>query len=273
MNIQRKIDQFHINHRKKRFEKTKGRHRGIAVHNAMHNILIPLIRVLRIVRRQKLVVIGDRRTGKKESVIYACTHIGGYDVETLFEAIEDPCYLFMGDPREVYYNFDGLMLCMNGVIFMDMFDKSDRFIAKQTAISLLKQGGSLMIFPEGVWNITENKPVVYIYYGTVQMAIASGADIVPVAIERYENDFYVNIGRNIECGGKVDEDKAGLTQCLRDAMATLKWEIWEHYGEFKRCDISADYGEMFLDGIMNARKTSYTLKDVYDTMFVPKDER
>lgn len=81
-------------------------------------------------------------------------------MECLFEAIKSPCYLFLGDPRKLHMNMDGLMLYFNGVICLDLYNKEECYIAKQTAISLLKQGGSLMKYLEGAWNITENLPVI-----------------------------------------------------------------------------------------------------------------
>lgn len=272
MNIQHQIDQFHIKRRKIRYEKTNGKLYGIKIHNLMHKILLPFIKLTRFLRRQKLVIVNDRRIRKIVPTIYACTHIGGYDVESLFEAIVNPCYLFLGDPREVYYNLDGLLLFLNGVICLDLYDKDDRYIAKQTAISLLKQGGSLMIFPEGAWNITENKPVMYLFSGAAQMAIASGADIIPVAVERYGDSYYVNIGENIECKDETSDDKEKLTEKLRDTLATLKWEIWERKGMCKRCMISTDYSDKFLKEIIGEKNTSYTVEDVWNTMYRPDNK-
>lgn len=82
----------------------------------------------------------------------------------------------MGDAREIYRTADGIMLWLNGVIFFDTEDKQDRYIAKERSISLLKSGGSLLIYPEGAWNITENEIVMPLYAGTAEMAIKSGAE-------------------------------------------------------------------------------------------------
>lgn len=164
------IDQFHIRGRKKKYEKNQGKVKGIWLHNGMHYVLYFVVKLLRHLHRQKLVVVGDRRILplQKEFIIYACTHVGGNDVECLIEAIKNPCFIFAGDPKEMYLNLDGLMMALNGSIFLDSFDKEDRYIAKQTAISLLKQGGSLMIFPEGAWNISKNQPVMGLFLvGTI----------------------------------------------------------------------------------------------------------
>lgn len=269
--FQKKIDQFHIRVRKYRYKRTKGRVKGIAIHNAFHYLLLPCIKLLRVLRKQNLILVSDKHIQyRKKSIIYACTHIGGNDVECLFEAIKSPCFLFLGDPREVYMNLDGLMLYLNGVICLDSYDKEDRYIAKQTAISLLKQGGSLMIYPEGAWNISENQPVMGLFTGTAEIAIMAKAEIVPVAIERYENDYYVSIGGNICCADYMIEKKVYLTELLRNELASLKLEIWESIGVSARTTISDKYKEVFLNEIFDEKDTSYTLKDVTDTMYKDK---
>lgn len=271
--FQRKIDQFHIRRRKTRYMRTKGRVKAIAVHNAFHHLLLPCIKLIRVMRNQNLILVSDKHTKNKEkSIIYACTHIGGYDVECLFEAIKSPCFLFLGAPRELYVNMDGLMLYLNGVICLDSYDKEDRYIAKQTAISLLKQGGSLMIFPEGAWNISENQPVMGLFTGTAEIAIMSRAEIVPVAIECYGDSYYVNIGENICCTEYTMEEKAFLTEHLRHTLASLKWKIWESIGVSERKSILTGYKQMFLHEIFAKKHSSYTLQDVIDTMFKPRNQ-
>ena len=54
------------------------------------------------------------------------------------------------------------------------------------------------------------------------MAIRSGADIVPIAIEQYEKSFYINIGKNISLDETSDlNKKRKLSDDLRrDIMYT-----------------------------------------------------
>ncbi len=51
-------------------------------------------------------VIGDKNSNKK-NVIFACMHIGGNDVQRVFEAIESHAYLFLGDSGEFYRRYSG----------------------------------------------------------------------------------------------------------------------------------------------------------------------
>ena len=269
---QEQLDDYYIKKRRIIFEKTNGVPRGLQLHNLCHYILLPFIKCLRIMNKRNLIIIYDKRIKTKRPIVYACTHVGGVDVETAFEAIKKPCWLFLGDPREIYMNFDGFMLGLNGVICLDSKNKNDRKIAKLTAVELLTNGGNLLIYPEGAWNVSENLPVMGLFCGTAEIAIQTKADIIPVAIEFYENDIYVAIGRNIETKQFKSADKYIVTEQLRNTLATLKWDIWEKHGICSRKEISDEYSEQFVNNIINGNKeTTYTLQDVYNSKFVNRD--
>ena len=86
---------------------------------------------------------------------------------------------------------------LNGYIPFETNNKVDRKIATKRSIEVLNNGGNLLIYPEGAWNITPNLPVMKLYDGTASMALETGADIIPIGIEQYNNDFFVSIGENI----------------------------------------------------------------------------
>ena len=148
------------------------------------------MKVKHILTRQKITVLADKHYSTQKPVIYAATHIGWDDVEMILSTIRHHVYLFWGDPRESYKTLDGLLLDVNGTIICDTDDKEDRFVGKETCVRWTQQGGNLLIFPEGAWNVSENLPVMALFSGTAEIAIRSGAEIIPVAIERYKNDYW-----------------------------------------------------------------------------------
>lgn len=186
----------------------------------LHPILVSGVRINRIISGEKMYVINDRHMDTKKPIIYACTHIGWKDAERAFEAIKAHAYLFWGDPRELYRRMEGFLLYLNGAICCDTGNKDDRHIGKETCIRLLKQGGSLLIYPEGAWNIIENQVVMPLYSGAVEMAIRTGAEIVPIAIEQYEMQYYVNIGKNINIQRTTLSQNQEITNQLRDIRNT-----------------------------------------------------
>ena len=212
----------------------------------LHPILIKLVKLNRkYIDKQNLTILNDARQNnkktisqkvksfikgeKKKPVIYAITHIDKYDFQIVSEAIKDHQYPFAGDPETMYRNFDGLVLGLNGVIYCDTESKTDRKIAKETSIDLLNSGKNLLIYPEGVWNVTSNLLMLPLFPGIIEMAKETGCDIVPVAIERYDKDYIVNIGAEFSVNQKLanglNEDE--IKTDLRDEMATLRWNIME----------------------------------------------
>lgn len=265
------VSQMHMFYRYKKYEKDKLSIHGMPIHNAFHCMLVPVIRLLRKLRKIDLIIIGNKQSiQKNKSVIYACTHIGGFDIESLFEAIKVPCWLLLADPKEIYLNFDGIMLWLNGVICFESNDKQDRAIAKDRARELLESKGSLMIFPEGAWNIYESLPVMPLFWGTADLAIKANVPIVPIAIERYREKYYVNIGEAIEEHLHTDIDRNILTQKLSDCLATLKWEIWESKGIHKRAQLE-DTKDSFLEQMFDEKNTSVTIEEVLRCRYYPKN--
>ena len=242
--------------------------KGIKLRQKIHKLLLSIIKIDRVLAKEKLIILDDKREKTDKPIIYACTHIGGNDIQRTFEAIKEHAYLFLGDPEGLYKDISGLLLYLNGVICMETSIKNDRYIAKERAIELLKNGGDLLIYPEGAWNITENLPVMKLYTGTIKMAMETNAEIIPIAIEQYDDTFFVNIGKNIKVNNNASVREQNLD--LRDALATLKWEIWESRGIQPRESINQSFIDNFKQSIVDKCEYGFTIDDVYATMF--KDE-
>lgn len=228
--------------RKYRFEQGK-KLKCIRLREYLYPVFVRFVALDRILRKQKIIVLGNHKK-YKEQVIYACTHIGGDDCQRNFETIRRGCWWFIGDPGGLYKEASGLLLHLNGCIMLDTGDKKDRHIAYLRALELLKAGGSLMIYPEGARNGTENLPVMGLFQGTAKMAMETDTKIIPIAIEQYDNRFVINFGN--EMHPKDFCDNVELTQNLRDVLASLKWEIWEREGLQSRNGLPENYRELFI---------------------------
>lgn len=277
------LEAYHRAYREYQYEHGEVIH-GIRWRAGIHSLILFGLKIKRLILGDKLHIINDRRTGCNRPTIFACTHIGWKDVEMNFAAIKTPAFLFLGDPRSLYRQIEGVVLYLNGVICVDTDSKRDRQIAKDVGIRLLKAGGNLLIYPEGAWNLTENQAVMPLFSGTAEMAICAEADIVPVAIEQYGRRFYVNIGERIPHDAFSLSQKKELSDYLRDVLCTLKWEIWEQYGNDVRSNIPDNYSHTFLsefhltenpeskrnrDGFITPKK--YTLEDATVARFHSKE--
>ena len=243
---------------------------GATVRKWIHPVLYYLIKLDRRLSREKLIVLGDLRTKSDRPKIFACTHIGGSDVQRAFETIKTHAWLFIGDPGEVYRDLTGLILYGNGAVCLDTGNKKDRRIAFDRACRLLEEGENLLIYPEGVWNITDNLPVLKLFPGIVRMARKTGAEIVPLAIEQYDDLFYVNIGENYL--PDTEHEEIALRD-LRDRMASLKWDIFRAHGIRSRSEIPNDHSPAYRQEIMNRCPYVFTEEEVYAAMYREPHEK
>lgn len=253
-------------HNRKRYLKSllKIPYVGINFRKKIHNFLLTLLIFDRKLETKEVIHVEGDYEKNSTPKIFACTHIGGNDIQRVFEAIKEPAYLFLGDPRELYFDLAGIWLFLNGVVAVDTDDKCDRKIAYNRAKEIIKKGASLLIFPEGVWNITDNLPVLNLYGGAVRLAMETGAEIVPIAIEQYENDIFINIGGNYTISETCDY-KSEL-KSLRDCLATLKWKIFERQPICKRKTIPDNYANNLVKSIFDRCPYSFTIDDVNRTM-------
>jgi len=260
------LEQYYFNKRKQDFEQ------GIPIQylearKQIQPFLLSLVKLDRLLSFESLKVIGDKRTQTDRPVIYACTHIGGNDIQRFFEAIKEHAYLFLGDPKELYRDFSGLLLNTNGVISFETKNEEDKKIASARAEELLSKNGRLIICPEGAWNITHNLPCMKLYFGTIRMAQKTNAIIVPLAIAQYGKKFYVNIGENIDVSLTPNIGIDVLNEYLRDRLATLKWEIWERQKPLRRAKITQQYIDGFKQKLVDKCPYGFTIQDVEMGMY------
>ncbi len=264
------LNNYYMQLRKLDYEEGKSL-KGIELRKRIHLLLLIIIKIDRLLKKEKITVLGDKSSRGNEQYIYASTHIGGNDVERVFESIRKHAYLMIGDPGINYVNETGFILTLNGYIPVQTRDKEDRKIAYNHSVELLNKKGSLLIFPEGAYNVFENLPTMGIYPGAARMSKETGSEIIPLAIEQYDNEFVVNIGENI-----VPKDNMSvreMTEELRDSLSTLKWEIWESRGISERKEFSPEFVKNFRQSIVDRDDRgdySYTLQDIYETMYHDK---
>lgn len=214
----------------------------------LHGLILTIYKIKNRLGHLTYEVIKDERSKTDRPIIFAITHIGKFDIEVTSEAIKDHYYLLSGDYEHIQGIIDAPFISLNGVIYFNENVKKDRQMASKKMIEHLKQGGNLMFFPEGTWNVTPNLPMLPCYWGIVDVAKNGNAIIIPVAVDQYDKHFVINIGKNIDMNqyGNTVEDKSKAIGDLRDILATLKWEIWEHVEPWKREEMTGHEWEEYV---------------------------
>lgn len=238
----------------------------------IHWLITIILIIDKILSKEKIVLINDLHDKKStKPKIFACTHIGGNDIQRTFQIINEPAYLMLGDPGILYRKLIYQGLRLNGVIPLETTDREDRKIAYNRSVELLNKGGNLLIYPEGAWNVSPNVLVMKLFTGTIRIAGETDAEIIPIATEQYGDTFYFNIGKNYTVPNNYLDISQDLTDELREKLATLKWEIMLTQQELKHDEIPTI--KDFQNGIVERCNYGYgfSLQDALDESFHDKN--
>ena len=263
---------YYCEYRKHEFNQGKEL-KGIEFRKKLRPIIKTILKTDQILSKERIIIIGDQHNAHIEGPkIFACTHIGGNDIQRSFQVINEPAYLMLGDPGILYKMPIYQALRMNGVIPLETKDREDRKIAYKRSIELLEKDGNLLIYPEGARNVSPNVIVMKMFVGTARMAKEAGVPIIPIAIEQYGNDFYFNIGKDYTISKDCEKSDKELTDELRDKLTTLKWEIMETQPMLKRSEIPDNYLPQFQDEIVERCNYGYgfSLEDALSESFHDK---
>lgn len=179
----------------------------------------------------------------KQPVIYAVNHFCFADGPIMGRVAKKRSYILAGKQRLGLS--DLLYFHLNGVIFVDRKDKEDMLASKKAIGAYLKKGRSVIMFPEGTWNLSENLLMLPMKWGIVDVASEAGVPIVPVVL-----DYDRESKKCLACFGEAisfdkGSDKAMGIRLLRDEMATMRYEYMERRGICKRSEM--DMAQEFKD--------------------------
>jgi len=257
-----------------------------------------LLRMITLFGGESISYLNEKKinTPKDRPIIFANTHKFKPDIEKTTISINRPSVFMASDFKNSYKTINGWYFGTRPTIFVDPYSKEDRSYTYRMMVRYLKEGHDCMIYPEAVWNLSENKIVLDTFLGTVKAALESNAVIVCSAIERYGKKYVINRngyfdpalilrGHTDKTYEELSNDpdciellKSILTECnreLRNTMATRTFEIWEDhaqkYGVESRADLPADYWDQFVTRLTK-EWPGYKMSDNVEQRFHTKAE-
>ena len=273
---QKKCQEFEKYKRKKQSILSQDSYIPMKIRQAVRPLLRGMLWVSRKMQGYKIEIMNQTEIPQGKPIIFAVSHIGKLDFEIVSEVIKEQYFVLAADFMHMKGTFSGFYLWLNGVIYLDVRDRQDRKNSRDFMVKVLNQGGNIMLFPEGAWNLSPNEIIYDIQLGTVDMAIETGAAIIPISVEIYDEKkkFVINFGSVLEVNGDQDVTKDFMIQKtteLRNIMATLKYEIWEQEGIFRREDIKSDYWSKFVLKRC-AEWWGYDFKEQIINCYIPKEK-
>lgn len=224
----------------------------------------PVRYVLKKVTKGNIIVEDYPKLEKNKPYIFAATHSFVEEISATLASIDRSAYTLCGttdqfenNPR-MYFNW------LTGIIFVDRYDEESRKSSIPKMEKVLQNGSSILIFPEGGLNNTENLLVMKLFSGPYTLSKNTGIDVVPISTfnEHGSRNIYVSASEPLPLY-KYDKKEALIL--LRDALATMQYNQMEkHASRIKREELPKDPRLHFMEERRQVyRKTRWT-RDVWD---------
>ena len=187
--------------------------------------IFPLLKFLILRNTGKEVhVISYPILDKDESYIFAAGHSFPGEVATNLAAIDRSTYTLVGTTDQVDHNPQMYFLWLVGLIYVNKCDSNSRKEAYKKMLKVLNNNSSIMLFPEGVLNNSENLNCGTLYPGIYHLAIESNKKVVPI-VSYYDYDsqaVYIAADNPIDFSNMKKEEAKTM---LRDKIVTLGFNL------------------------------------------------
>ena len=188
----------------------------------------------------KYKIVKKNNIQKKEgySTIYVVNHYSAQDTPIACNLTPDRAYILAGKQNLGF--FDNLFFELYGSIFIDRKDKNDMAISKQAMEAYLKKGKSILMFPEGTWNLSDNLLILNIKWGVIDIARNTNSQIIPIDLDYNRENHICNVRYGKPIFIEKNSNNIDEIRKLRDNMATLRWESLASKKIYKRSDLNID---------------------------------
>lgn len=181
----------------------------------------------------KLIVKGSENLPQSGPLLYISTHKSVFDIVILVAVLNDPV-IFIGKKevkKMIFVNkwFDAL-----GCIYLDREDKRKALQSIITGVNEIKEGQSIVLFPEGTRSKTNE--IAHFKEGGFKLATKTLIPIVPIAMSNtfkifeekkriQKAEVVVNIGKPIPTNHLTRSELSQLPKLTEEIVNQLMQEI------------------------------------------------
>ena len=154
-----------------------------------------------------------------DNAIYICNHRRALDIPLILYTLKDqtPRLLLK---KELKGTLSGKILSRIGAVYVDRSSRISGKKAQNVLIKTVLNGGSILIFPEGTRNKTE-QPLLPFRYGALHIAQVTGAPIVSMALKKVKKGRYkikVAAPMYIDKGDILEPNMTKVQQTVLDML-------------------------------------------------------
>ncbi len=160
------------------------------------------------------------------TALFVSNHVSNLDPAALFAALPRLAVILKKELRAI--PLLGYVMAMGSFIYVDRRDRASRKAAMEQAVRALKDGVSLLVFPEGTRSL--DGQLLPFRPGPFSMAIQAGRPIVPITVHGARElmpkgtlkvrsgEIALVFHRPVETVGLTDADRSSLMERVRGEM-------------------------------------------------------
>ncbi len=156
----------------------------------------PLRAVLKWATNGNVIVESYSELEKGKPYIFCSTHSFVEEIIAIFSAIDRSAYTLIGTTEQLEHNSKIYAQWLMGMIYVDRNNEFSRKDSLKKMERIINSGSSVLIFPEGVWNNSENLLCMKLFASPYYLSKATGIPIVPIAaFDEFNNsNIYIQVG-------------------------------------------------------------------------------
>ena len=208
----------------------------------------PLRCLLKVATKRKVVIEQYPDLPKDIPFIFASTHSYDEDMITNVATIDRSVYMLCGSTHQMEINPLTNVLWISGICYVDRLSKESRNDSISKMKRVLSSGSSILIYPEGGWNNSENLLVMKLFAGVYTVSKNMRIPVVPISNfhDAGSDTIYIRVGDPMNLF-EFDDVGSALTE-LRDALATMVYEQIENYSvPIRRNELSGDIHKQYME--------------------------
>lgn len=219
--------------------------------------------LLKLGIHKKVIVEKYPHLDKNEVYIFCVNHSFDEDCISAISNTDRNVYVLHGTTHQMEHNPVFYALWLNGMIYVNRLDEESRKLAVSKMKRVLKAGSSILLFPEGGYNNTENQLIMPLFSSPYLLSKALEVEVVPlITFHDFGTDeIYIRADEPLALW---QYEKYEALDKLRDVMSTIVYEIMEeHVKPIRR----AELGKNPRLDYMNVRKSVYGCQKWYEDVW------
>lgn len=219
--------------------------------------------ILKLCTKRTIIIEQYPKLKKDEVYVFCCNHSFDEDIISALASIDRNVYMLQGTTDQMLHNPIFLALWLNGMIYLDRMNADSRKQAVEKMKRILKSGTSVLLFPEGGYNNTENQLIQPLFSSPWMLSKELKVKVIPlISFNDIGTDrIYIRAGQPLDLA-VFDKDEA--MDLLRDEMSSIVYNIMEeHVSPLKRKDLPLDAHQIWL----KIRKQVYDCQKWYEDVW------